>query len=727
MRAPYELSDRTRLGLTTSEAHLRLTREGPNDLVPSRRGSRLLQLLQPLADPMVLLLLVAAPVYVAIGDRTNAIVVLVALVPIAAVSWLLEARAEHALEHLRRLTARTATAVRDGERRIVPARELVVGDLVWLHEGDVVPADAALVELTELHVDESSLTGESLPVRKQMDDDVFAGTTVLSGQALGRVDATGSRTRYGQIGSLLSRTRAHATPLQWEVLRLVRVLAVAAALASVAVIGLERARGTSWGDAAIAGVSLAIAAMPAEFPMVYTLYLALGARRLALDRALVRRLPSVETLGATTVICVDKTGTLTEGRLAVAEVAGVSERAVLETAVLACEPTPFDPLDVAILEHARSHGIDVEALHAGTLETDYPFDPTGKYVTHVWRMPDGSRRIAAKGSAETLADADAWAAHDRLATSGLRVIAVAGGELRGDTIGDRVADECALSYVGMIAFADPLRAGVDEALAECRSAGIRVVMITGDHPATAHAVAEGLHLPHEDVHGDVIVTGEQLDSTSDAELDAMVASANIFARTRPEQKHRLVHVLRGRGEVVAMTGDGINDAPALREADIGVAMGARGTEVARESAAMVLLDDNFATIVTAVRDGRRIFDSIRRAFAYLVAFHPPLLCAALVVPLLDRPLLLLPVHLILLQLLLHPMISLVFETDPPDRDLMARPPRDPPGRPGRPSVDLSPVDRVGARVRGRRRLRDRTGPPSSAAGPRVRVRHLARR
>jgi Ca2+-transporting ATPase len=428
--------------------------------------------------------------------------------------------------------------------------------------------------------------------------------------------------------------------------------------------------------------------------MVFTLYLALGAWRLARVHALVRNLASVETLGAATAICTDKTGTLTLGHLEVTALAtadgvvhagrplAVSARTLVEAAVLASEPTPFDPLEKAILSFALTHGVDVAALHAGRLVADYPFDPTLKYVSHVWEH-DGTRTIAAKGSLEGMlrrsnvspdGRSRALAANERLAAEGLRVIAVARGNLPG-TGHDRPADERHLSFVGLVAFADPVRPGVVEALAECRRAGVRVIMLTGDHPVTAHAVAEGLDLPHGEENP--VATGDDLDRADDLVLGGLVRRVNIFARIRPEQKHRIVRALRARGEVVAMTGDGINDAPALREADIGVAMGRRGTEVARESADLVLLDDNFATIVAAIRDGRRIFENLRRAFAYLVAFHAPLLLAALVVPLVGAPLLLLPVTLVWLELVVHPVASLVFEHDPPPADLMARPPRAP--------------------------------------------------
>ena len=688
-------------GLTSAEARLILERDGPNRIVSNARLAAAKRLLGPLSDPMVLLLLVAAPTYFVIGDVTDGIVALAALGPIAAVGWLLESRAERTLEQLRRLTSRRAMVIRDGIEQSIDAEEVVVGDLVRVIEGDVVPADAQVVELTQLHVDESALTGESLPAAKAPGGDgesslLFAGTTVLSGRALASVQATGAATRYGHIGTLVGATRQPRTPLQLALVRLVRLLGVVAAVFCVAVVVAELLHGDGWGAAVIAGVSLAIAAIPEEFSMIYTLYLALGAWRLAQQQALVRRLPSVETLGSTTVICTDKTGTLTAGHLAVAGIATLggirddggplspAEEQLLEAAVLACEPQPFDPLDVAIVAFARVHGVDVDQLHAGSLIVDWPFDLTDKYLTHVWAASDGARRVAAKGSIEGLlrhaAPADPahtaafLKANASFTAQGMRVVGVASGE-SSPLAQSRSDDEAGLVMLGLVAFSDPVREGVSAALADCRAAGIRVIMITGDHPATAHAVAEGLDLPHEIDGTDAIATGEDLDNAGPAQLDDLVASVNVFARTRPEQKHLLVEALRRRGEVVAMTGDGINDAPALRQAHIGVAMGRRGTEVARSAAPIVLLDDNFATIVAAVRDGRRIFDNLTRAFAYLVAFHPPMLFGALIIPLLGKPLLLLPVHLVVLELLLHPVVALVFQADPADKDAMSRPPR----------------------------------------------------
>lgn len=686
------------------EAAARLGRDGPNVIVPEARASRWKRLLGPLSDPMVALLLVAAPTYLLIGETTDAIVAFVALGPIAAVGWLLESRAERTLEQLRRLTALTAAVTRDGQELSIPVDDVVVGDLILVREGDVIPADAMVTESSQVMVDESSLTGESLPVDKnsgQADEQalaLWAGTTVLTGSAEAVVVATGSATRYGQIGGLIAHSRRTRTPLQSALVKLVGALTVVALVFCAAVIVAELAHGGGWGDAVIAGVSLAIAAIPEEFSMVYTLYLAMGARRLAQHRALVRRLPSVETLGSTTVICTDKTGTLTEGRLAVTAIwtptdgvvadggqpLGDGTKALVEAAVRACEPSPFDPLDLAIVAFAAQHGVDVERLHRDELAADWPFDSTDLYLTHSWLGGDSRHRlVAAKGAIEGIlahsrAEASVRSGADRanaeFSDQGMRVIAVASGEAEPGAA-TRDDDEAALQFAGLVAFSDPLREGVAEALRDCQAAGIRVVMITGDHPATAHAVASGLGLPHERSGVDLIATGADLDAADASRLDELAAETNVFARTRPEQKHLLVKALRQRGEVVAMTGDGINDAPALREADIGVAMGERGTAVARESASIVLLDDNFSTIVAAVRDGRRIFDNLTRAFAYLIAFHPPLLLSALIVPLLGQPLLLLPIHLVVLELLLHPIVSLVFQADPASDDAMRRPPR----------------------------------------------------
>ena len=663
-------------GLSSTEAAARLRALGPNLIVPDERTSGWWAVVwRSVSEPMSILLMVAAITYLLLGNAVDGIVAMVALVPIVGVSVVLERRAERALDELAALAAPTARVWRDDRWQVVPAASVVPGDVVGLQEGGIVPADGTLVPTTVIVVDESSLTGESQPVTKSNATDlVWAGTTVLNGRGTMTVAATGSATQYGRIGHLVAETGITRTPLEASIRVLVLRLGMVAGLFALLVGLVTLIQNGSWGDAIIAGVSLGMAAIPEEFPLVFTLYLALGARRITRHRALVRRLTGVETLGSTTVICTDKTGTLTLGALDVAHVVpvgGQTPETLLEAAVLASEVSPFDPLDRAIIARADAGGVDVDGLQGGTLVADFEFDPATKNVTHVWDA-HGAWVVASKGALEGILSITGpepgtrdWAEREmaRLGAEGVRVIGVASGTLRRFT-GDRREAEASLRFLGLIGFIDPTRPEVPQAIAECRDAGIRIVMITGDHPVTARSVADGLGLAD-----DGVVTGDDLD-----EMDT-VPSASVFARIRPEQKHRIVSDLRAQGEVVAMTGDGINDAPALREADIGVAMGLRGTAVAREAATLVLLDDNFATIVQAVREGRRIFTNLRNAFAYLVAFHVPLLVLALLIPLLGEPLLLLPFHLIALEFLLHPVVALAFENDPAPADIMTRPPR----------------------------------------------------
>ena len=668
-------------GLGAAEAARRLAAYGPNELPSQRRAPRWLRLLKALADPMAILLVVASGTYVVLGDRFDAAVTGIALVPILLVSLVLEGRAERALDRLKQLTAPTAIALRDGRETTISSTAIVLDDLLVVQEGDVIPADGVLLRGSQLMLDESLLTGESQPVPKDaVDDDaernLWAGTTLLSGRGVMIVTATGARTRHGAIGTLLSTIEAPATPLQRMVRRFVGQLGIGAAVCCVAVVIADLLHGSPWPAAIIAGVSLAMAAIPEEFPMVYTLYLALGAWRLARDEALIRKLPSAETLGATTVICTDKTGTLTLGRLDVDTVYPANGSDVLGAALCASEESPFDPLEQAIERAVRAAGRE---RSTPPLVRRYAFDPADKYVSYVRQTADGLR-IFAKGSVEGILARTAPPAerrreieevNRRLAARRMRVIAVAEGVVAEST--GRAADERALAFVGLVAFTDPIRPDVLVSLEECRRAGVRVIMLTGDHPETAAAIGAALNFAVD--HGGTIASGEQIDALDDVGLAELAAHTTIFARTRPEQKYRLVKALQSRGEVVAMTGDGTNDAPALREADIGIAMGKRGTEVAREAADLVLLDDDFTTIERAVRDGRRIFDNLKHAFSYLLAFHIPLLVSALVLPIAGAPLLLLPIHLVWLELIVHPTSSLVFEADPPDADLMRRPPR----------------------------------------------------
>ena len=696
-------------GLSDAEVERRRAEYGPNVLAGRREAALWRRILRPLSDPMVLLLLMAGTVFLALGERRDAIVMLVAIIPVVLVDAALEGRAERTLERLRELAAPKVQVRRAGHVERIPSEDLGPGDVVLLREGDVVPADGVVVSGADLQLDESPLTGESLPISKvptgwpapleALTDPqhlLFAGTSLLSGRATMVVATTGRRTKYGRIGTLLAEIVPQPSPLQSSIAHLNRVLAIAALGVSVGVAGIQLLRGLGPSRAVLAGVSLAIAAIPEEFAIVFTLYLTLGAWRMARQNALIRKLAGVETLGSTTVICADKTGTLTEGQLTLAALyadrhilSGRPDRlspafaTLLEDAVLASESPPYDPLDRAIDGYARQVGVEPEGLYRRwQLVFEYPFDPRRKYVTHVWRSTDGRLRLAAKGAVEAILDLAsspestrdaALEANAQLARRGMRVLGVAEKGLT-RLSGQRWADERGLRFVGLLGFADPPRSGVRAAVDACQGAGVRVIMITGDHPQTAHAVAEAVGLRH---HDDEVLTGEDLARLDDAELQRRLEDVAIFARIEPTQKYRIVRAFQAQGQVVAMTGDGINDAPALRAADIGVAMGRRGTEVAREAATMVLLDDNFSTIVSAIREGRRIFDNLRRAFDYLIGFHLPIVALALVAPLFGMPLLLLPVHLVWLEVIIHPTSALVFQAEEPSPDLMRRPPRSP--------------------------------------------------
>ena len=689
-------------GLSSAEARTRLERYGPNRLVARDRAAWLKDVASLVLDPMAIMLLVAAGVYIALGEKRDAVVMVVALVPVIGVDVFLEARSRSALKKLARSVAPRARVVRDGRETTVDTAELVPGDLLVLGEGEFVHADGVVRAAANLAVDESSLTGESEPQLKRpvasggaaeapSDASFYAGSTILAGHGLGEIVATGRRTRFGEIARLVAEADTGQTPLQRRVGRLVKRLAVVAAAVAIVVVALGLFRGLTWGQALLGGVSIAMSAAPEEFPLVFTLFLSVGAWRLTKHGVLVRRLASVETLGSTTVICTDKTGTLTRGLFVLDQVvpfSSANEGDVLEAAILASESPPSDPMEKAIRVYAVAHGVDAERLAARwSLVRDHDFDPVGKHMSHVWSPADDPSkvRVVAKGALEGVLDhstlsaderATIEAAHTRLASQGIRVLAVASRAAALPAGATREDDERDLRVLGLLGFRDPMRAEVPDAVRECQAAGVRIKVVTGDHALTAHAVTESAGIAHRD---DAIVTGDQLAAAPDDQRRQLIVDASILSRITPAQKHMIVEALRSQGEIVAMTGDGINDAPALQHADIGVSMGQRGTDVARAAADLVLLDDNFASIVAAVREGRKIFLDIQRAFLYLIAFHIPIIGLALLPPLLGLPLLLMPIHLVWLELIVHPVSALLFQGDAPPADLMRRGPRDPRG------------------------------------------------
>jgi P-type Ca2+ transporter type 2C len=713
-------------GLSETEAAARFKREGPNELASAKPPSVFRTALQVLREPMFLLLIGTGVVYVLLGDPKEAVALMVAVFVIIGITFYQERKTEHALQALRELSSPRALVIRDGERRRIAGREVVRGDLVVLAEGDRIPADGLVLESRNLTADESLLTGESVPVRKVAahgdvamehpggDDQpfVFSGTLVAQGKGIARITATGPLTELGKIGKALEGLRQEDTHLQRETNRLVRFLAVFGLfLCAFVAVAYGYTRG-DWLRGVLAGLTLAISMIPEEFPVVLTIFLALGAWRISRQRVLTRRMPAIETLGSATVLCVDKTGTLTLNRMTVEKLFAGGEylnlpsqrenqlpekfHQTVEFSILASSRDPFDPMEKAFLQLGDQYSFSTNHLHPErVLAREYPLSSDLPAMSRAWETP-GSKGylVAAKGAPEAiislcrlgvLEERKVLAATGEMAASGLRVLGVARAHWAGALPGSLPDDQRVFkfSFVGLVGLADPLRPSVPAAVKDCYAAGIRVIMITGDYPVTAKNIAAQIPLRN----ATEVITGPELRKMSDSELERRIRTVNIFARVVPEQKLQLIHALRATGEVVAMTGDGVNDAPALKAADIGVAMGARGTDVAREAAAMVLLDDDFSSIVNAIRLGRRIYDNLKKATAYILALHVPIAGLSLVPVLVGWPLILMPLHVLFLELVTDPACSIAFEAEPEEANVMKRPPRDPRER-------LFPRDRV---------------------------------
>jgi len=690
-------------GLSKAEAARRLTEEGPNSLPAPVRPTLTRLVLEVLREPMFLLLVAASAMYLLIGDLTEALVLAASILVVISITVAQRARSERALEALRDLSSPRALVIREDLQQRIAGTEVVRGDILILAEGDRVAADARLLVANDLMVDESLLTGESLPVQKRLPaegvpartSEVFSGTLVVTGHGYAEVMATGPHSEIGRIGRVLGELRPEKTTLERDTGRIVKVVAAFAVGLSALVALLYVALRGGWVESALAGLTLAMAIVPEEFPVVLTVFLAIGAWRIARKGVLTRRMAAIETLGASTVLCVDKTGTLTENRMSVKEVfvdgswtrpaAGSPSdgaRKVLAYAALASEIAPFDPMENAVLAAASSYAPEaVEWRAAWQLARDYSLSEGFLAVCHAWRDAQGRAAIAIKGAPEAVIAAcklearksDALLAEAAgAAERGMRVLGVARAQW-GEEPWPEDPRGFAFSWLGFVALADPVRPSVPAAIAECRRAGIRVIMITGDHGGTALAIAREAGIRTE---GGVI-SGAELERQADADLAKAVRRVDVFARVLPEQKLRLVTALKAAGEIVAMTGDGVNDAPALRAAHIGVAMGSRGTDVAREAASLVLLRDEFDAIVDTVRLGRRIYNNLRNAMSYLIAVHVPIAGMAFLPLALGGPIMLFPVHVVFLEFVIDPACSVVFEAEAGESEAMRRPPRDP--------------------------------------------------
>jgi Ca2+-transporting ATPase len=703
-------------GLTEAEATARLLQDGPNALPQDRQRSPFRIVLEALREPMLQLLLAAGVLYLIVGDRGGALVLLAFAVLNVVLVVVQESRMENALAALKDLTSPSAFVIRDGQRQRIAGTGVVADDIVVLMEGDRVPADARLIEVTGLEADESLLTGESVPVRKTLgtklgeseaedarpggegSPNVWSGSLIVRGAGVARVFATGARTEIGRIGKSLGSVESAPTPLQIQTRKLVMIFAVLGVGSSV---GLAVAYGLLRGDwikGVLAGITLAMATLPEEFPLVLTVFLVLGAWRMSQNKVLTRRSAAIEALGAVTVLCTDKTGTLTLNKMTVAALVAEGEHwdvssqtgpelaegfhSLVEFSILASRPDPFDPMERAFSDLGERFLKQTDHIHSDwELAHGYPLQPALLAMSQVWRTRGGTGFVvAAKGAPETVAElchlpVDRIEAMRRdlaeLAAQGLRVLAVAQATWPTDAFPQSQHD-FDFRLVGLVGLADPLRPEARAAVEACANGGIRVVMITGDHPATALAIAK-----QAGIKGDEALTGAELEGLDQAEFEARLAGVNVFARIMPEQKLRLVQAFAASGEIVAMTGDGVNDAPSLKAAHIGVAMGGRGTDVAREAASLVLLDDNFASLVTAVRLGRRIADNLRKAMGYILAVHVPIAGMSLLPVLFGWPMVLGPIHVVFLELVIDPVSSIVFEAEPAEEGLMARPPRKP--------------------------------------------------
>lgn len=725
--ASSKLNSDTRYGLTRVEAARRLTDVGPNAIVEAAHRTALGIIYRQFTDFMIIVLLVAAIISGFIAELQDTIAIIVIVLLNATIGAVQEYRAERAVAALRMMAAPEAQVIRDGVIFTCPATELVPGDRVLLDAGNVVPADLRLLEAVTLQVDESALTGESQAVEKDVvtlnDPELslgdrinmtYKGTQVTRGRGAGMVVATGMDTELGRIAALLHSERSTRTPLQQRLTRFGRHLSWAILAICVVIFSVGLLQGQPLLLMLLTAISLAVAAIPEALPAVVTVSLALGARKLSRRNALVRRLPAVETLGSVTFICTDKTGTLTQNRMTLETLFVQGERLPVTclgerrdppiqrlgqalalsndvNASIITDDQAGDPTEVALFRAAEQAGFDKVVLtQRYPRETELPFDAERKRMTTVHReddhyiafvkgapesvLPQCSELLTVAGR-QALNRARYEAEAQALASEGYRVLAVAYRELPALPANlDAATLESELVLLGLVAMIDPPRDEAPAAVADCRSAGITPVMITGDHPGTAQAIAMRLGIAQAE---DEVLTGRELSQLADKTFAKRVRDIRVYARVTPEQKIRIVSALQAQGEFVAMTGDGVNDAPALKRAGIGIAMGRTGTDVAREAADMVLLDDNFATIVTAVREGRRIFDNIRKFIKYTMTSNSGEIWTLLLAPFLGLPIPLLPIHILWINLVTDGLPGLALSMEPAERNLMRRPPRPP--------------------------------------------------
>jgi Ca2+-transporting ATPase len=699
-------------GLSAEKAREKLHTEGYNQLPSAKRKSFLYTILGVIREPMFILLVVCGTLYMTLGDYREGLMLLGFVFIIMGIEFVQKNKTEKALDALKELASPKALVIRDGIEQRIPGNEVVTGDLIVLQEGDRVPADATVLKSTNLMTDESLLTGESVPVRKSDwngtekrtqpgGDDlpfVYSGSMIVQGCGYAEVTHTGQNTEIGKIGKALETIKEESTRLKKEMVTLVkRITIIAAILCCVIVIVYALTRG-SLINGLLAGIALAMAVLPEEFPVILAVFMALGAWRMSKIQVLTRVPSSIETLGSATVLCADKTGTLTQNKMSVSQLfternyLSVKEtndlnpkfKELIEYGILSSQTKPFDPMEKAITTLRDFCRKGKESIHLDwEMIREYPLSQELLAMSRVFAHHESEEQIiAAKGAPEAIFDLCHLSQQDtmsfaqaarELASAGLRVLGVAKAKLH-NSVNNLPCHQhdFDFEFVGLIGLSDPVRDNVRTAVAECYNAGIRTIMITGDYPVTAKNIAREIGLKNPDN----CITGQALREMSEEELCRKIKEVNVFARIVPEQKLKIVQALKANQEIVAMTGDGINDAPALKAANIGIAMGMKGTDVARESADLVLLDDNFSSLVNAIKMGRRIFDNLQKAFGYVFAIHVPIAGLALVPILFSNvPIVLWPVHIVFLELIIDPACSIIFEAEKEEPDLMKRPPK----------------------------------------------------
>lgn len=708
MKKMAEFAGNSFTGLTDSQVKEKQAQYGFNELPATKSNGFFRLALGILKEPMFLLLVVCASLYMAVGDVQEGVMLLGFVLFIMGIEFYQERKTGKALEALREMSSPKARVIRNGVEVKIPCREVVVDDLVVLTEGERVPADAILLYSINIQADESMLTGESVPVRKIESDGtekdvlpggddtpfVFSGSMIVQGNGVARVLRIGSATEIGKIGEALSEVGEETTKLKSELNTLVRKLAIGGALLCLIVVLVFYLTRGDLLHGFLAGLTLAMAILPEEFPVILTIFMALGAWRMSKHRVLTRKPAVIETLGSATVLCTDKTGTLTQNRMTVntlynklsflqtTGMKGFPEdfHEIIEYGILSSQTKPNDPMEKAICRLGEEFLQDTEHMHHDwSMIREYPLSKELLAMSRVFQEKSADEYvIATKGAPESIFDlchlkdtTEYDAAIQLMASKGLRVLGVAKAVIAKEDLPD-IQHDFVFEFIGLIGLADPIRPEVKAAVGECYKAGIRVVMITGDYPVTAQNIGAEIGLKNT---GECI-TGPELATMTEEELRRRVSEVNIFARVVPEQKLKIVNALRANGEVVAMTGDGVNDAPALKAAHIGIAMGERGTDVAREASSLVLTDDNFSSIVGAVRLGRRIFDNMQKAFGYVFAIHVPVAGLSLIpVFFAGAPLLLFPVHVVFLELIIDPACSVIFESEKEEKNVMSRPPR----------------------------------------------------